>query len=107
MGFSHIMFKLASHVTTDWCSLKPVLWSNVVSCDMKNTVSGNSSEDLFVIVLEHSIHLWKLILLEFVLEGKMEFELEALFSSGGELSRLSGGVVGKLDALVSGWEMDQ
>jgi len=37
----------------------------------------------------------------------MEFELEALFSSGGELSRLSGGVVGKLDALVSGWEMDQ
>jgi len=37
----------------------------------------------------------------------MEFELEALLSSGGELSRLSCGVVRKLNALVNGWEMDQ
>lgn len=107
MGFSHIVLKLAGHVTSDWCSLKPVLWGDVVSGDMEHAVSGNSSEDLFVIVLEHSVHLWEFVLLEFVLEGKVEFELEALLSSGRELSRLSSGVVGELNALVSGWEMDQ
>ena len=107
MGLSHITFKLAGHVSSDWCSLKPVLWCDVVSSDMEHTVSGNSREDHFVIVLEHSVHLWEFVLLEFVLEGKMEFELEALLSSGGELSRLSCGVVRKLNALVSGWEMDQ
>ena len=37
----------------------------------------------------------------------MDVKLEALLGSGGKLLLLGAGIVGELDTLVNGWEVDE
>ena len=74
---------------------------------MKDTVSGDPGENLLVIVLEHPVHAWELVLAKHILESKVQVQLKTLLSSGGEGSLLSSSIVGELDGLVDRWEVDQ
>jgi len=88
-------------------SLEPVVWSVVVTSNRENTVSSNSSEDGLIIFLEKSVHGWKLLLSQDVLESEMEMELKAFLGSSGKSFLLSVGVIRELDGFVDRWEVDE
>lgn len=74
---------------------------------MEDGVAGNSCEDALEVVLQETVHLWKVLPHKLILERAMDVQLETLLGSGGELLLLGACVVRELDRLVDGWEMNQ
>lgn len=107
MGLIEVIFERIGHLLAYIRPLLPVVWSNVVSCDVEDTVPGNSSEDCLVVILQQLIHLRKLILLQDVLEGEVQVQLQTLLSSRRQLDLLGVSVIRELNTLVDGWEMNE